>query len=303
MRAHLRRRDYETLAPLISPGQTLVPDPLLGLVDPPGESFKSAIERMIATSEDELLAEVAVCRDATGNRAWNEVERDPQRWLRGYVSTLLRAWQGFGPVWRRAQAALDREVERVGVATAMDAQLELLDGMLTAGRVEDGRWAIACKFGDGSKALPETGLVLLPLVAGDGGSIIDVAGGTVRRIGYPVRSLSELGVEEAHVPRLEDLLGIPRAQILRALDRPTSIGRLAEALRAVPSAATHHVRALEAAGLVQRDRCGRQVLVQLTARGRSLAALYEEVAPAAHGASSSRLTVAGSRGRRSGRAS
>jgi DNA-binding MarR family transcriptional regulator len=292
IRAHLHERDYETLAPFVTRGQTLVPDPLLGMADPPGESFKSAIERMIATSEDELLAEVEVCRRATGNRAWDELERDPQRWLRGYIGTLLRAWKGFGPVWRRAQGALDREVERIGVATAVDAQLELLDGLLASARVDNGRWAIQCKFGEGPKVFPETGLILMPLVAGDGGSIIDVADATMRRIGYPVPSLAELGVDEARAPALEDLLGIPRAQILRALDCPTSIGRLAEALRAVPSAATHHVSALEAAGLVRRDRCGRQVLVHLTARGRSLLALYEEVAPDAHRARSSRLSVA-----------
>lgn len=303
IRAHLRQRDYETLAPFVTPGQTLVPDPLLGLADPPGESFKAAIERMIATPDDELLSEVAVCRAATGNEAWNEVERDPHRWLRGYVGTLLRAWKGFGPVWRRAQAALDREVERIGVATAIDAQLELLDGILVAGHVDNGRWTIHCKFGEGPKVFPETGLVLMPLLAGDGGSIIDVAESMMRRIGYPVRSLTELGVDEARAPGLEDLLGIPRAQILRALDCPTSIGRLAEGLRAVPSAATHHVSALEAAGLVVRDRCGRQVLVHLTTRGRSLLALYDEVAPGARWAPSSRLRVAGSRGGRSGLAS
>ena len=291
IRAQLRARDRETLAPFVTPGQTLVPDPLLGIADPPGESFKTAIERMIATPDDELVREVEVCREATGNQAWNAVERDPRRWLRSYVGTLLRAWKGFGPFWRGAQAALDREVERIGVATALDAQLELLDGILAAGRVEDGRWLIHCKFDEGRKVFPETGLVLMPLLAGDGGSIIDVADSTMRRIGYPVPSLTELGGDETSGPALEDLLGIPRAQILRALDHPTSIGRLAETLRSVPSAATHHVSALEAAGLVVRDRCGRQVLVHLTDRGRSLLALYEEVAPGAHWTRSSCLRV------------
>jgi hypothetical protein len=196
IRAQLRPRDRETLAPFVTPGQTLVPDPLIGIADPPGESFKTAIERMIATPDDELVREVEVCREATGNEAWNEVERDPRRWLRSYVGTLLRAWKGFAPVWRRSQAALVSEVERIGVATAIDAQLELLDGILAAGRVEDGRWLIHCKFGEGRKVFPETGLVLMPLLAGDGGLIIDVADSTMRRIGYPVPSLTELGVDE-----------------------------------------------------------------------------------------------------------
>jgi DNA-binding transcriptional ArsR family regulator len=274
IRSQLRERDYETLAPFITPRQTLVPDPLLGLADPPGESLKDGIERMIATPDDELLEETEVCRAATGSTAWRELERDPAGWLRRYVGSLLRAWKGFGPIWRQAQAALDREVERIGVATALDAQLELLDGLLAQGSVDDGRWCLRCKFADGRKAFPDTGLVLMPLVAGDGGSIIDVAESTMRRVGYPVPSLMQLGADEPPAPALEGLLGIPRAQILRALECPTSIGRLAEALRAVPSAATHHVSALEAAGLVTRDRCGRQVLVRRTARGEAVLDLY-----------------------------
>ena len=64
--------------------------------------------------------------------------------------------------------------------------------------------------------------------------------------------------------RLSALLGPQRALLLVALHRPLSIGSLAEALMAVPSAATHHVDALEAAGLVRRERAGRRVIVHRT---------------------------------------
>ena len=274
IRVYLRERDYETLAPFVSREQTLIPDALLGLADPPGESLKDGIERMIATPYDELLGETEVCRAATGRTVWRELERDPARWLRRYVGSLLRAWKGFGPIWRQARAALDREVERIGVASALDAQLELLGGLLAHGWVADERWCLECKFVDGRMQVPDTGLVLMPLVAGDGGSILDASGRTMRRVGYPVPGLRKLGAEEPPAPGLESLLGIPRAQILRGVECPTSIGRLAEALRAVPSAATHHVSALEAAGLVTRERAGRQVLVRRTARGDALLALY-----------------------------
>jgi DNA-binding transcriptional ArsR family regulator len=274
IRTHLRERDYETLAPFVTRQQTLIPDALLGLADPPGESLKDGIERMIASPDDELLKETELCRAATGQTAWHELERDPPRWLRRYVASLLRAWKGFGPIWRQARAALDREVERIGVATALDAQLELLGGLLAHGWIADERWCLDCRFADGRMQVPETGLVLMPLVAGDGGSILDAADMTMRRVGYPVPGLRRLGADSPPSPGLESLLGIPRAQILRAVECPTSIGRLAEALRAVPSAATHHVSALEAAGLVTRERAGRQVLVRRTARGDALLALY-----------------------------
>jgi DNA-binding transcriptional ArsR family regulator len=278
VRLHLRAQDYETLAPLVIPGPRLVPDPLFGCVDPPGESLRDGIERMIATPLDVLMDEVAICGMGSSHDAWALVERDPGRWLRLYVASLLRAWKGFGPIWRGARSALSREVERVGVATALDAQLELLDGLLPHGGVEDGRWTIHYRFATGPRRFPRTGLVLVPLVAGPLGSLLDVSPETIARIGYPLRPTPALGAEDAPVAALEGLLGIPRAQILRAVQRPTSIGDLAETLHAVPSAATHHVTALEAAGLVTRDRRGRNVMVQRTARGEALLDLYGDVA-------------------------
>jgi DNA-binding transcriptional ArsR family regulator len=277
IRRHLRPRDYETLAPFATPRQTLVPDQLLGLVEPPGESLEDGIERMIATPSELLAEEIADCTAASGSRAWREAERDPGRWLRLYVACLLRAWKGFGPLWRLARPSLDREVERVGVATALDAQLELLDGLLADGAVEDGRWCVSCSFDEGRFHFPDDGLVLMPMIAGARSSIVASTDDTLASVSYPVRS--GLALEPTEPPRaaLEALLGIPRAQILRALSGPTMIGRLAETLQAVPSAATHHVGALEAAGLVERDRRGRNVLVRRTARGEALLELYEEL--------------------------
>jgi hypothetical protein len=46
-------------------------------------------------------------------------------------------------------------------------------------------------------------------------------------------------------------------------------------LHTVPSAATHHVSALVAAGLVMRDRSNGSLLVRRTGRGDALVALYD----------------------------
>jgi DNA-binding transcriptional ArsR family regulator len=277
IRRHLRPRDYETLAPFVTPDKTLVPDPLLGLTEPPGESFADGVERMIATPIDVLGEEVAACSAATGNPAWRDAERDPARWLRGYVASLLRAWRGFGPVWRRARPALDRETERVAIATAFDAQLELLDGLLDGAAVENGRWCVRCNYHEGRVRFPEGGVVLMPLVAGQRSSIMARSDDSVPSVAYPIRSVLTLEPTRPPVAGLEALLGIPRAHILKTIAAPTSIGMLAVALRAVPSAATHHVAALEAAGLVARDRRGRTVLVRRTARGDALLRLYTSV--------------------------
>jgi DNA-binding transcriptional ArsR family regulator len=281
IRAHLRAKDYETLAPLVSRSQTLVPDQLLGLVDPPGESLKDGIERMAATPEDELMAEIAQCRTASGNDAWELAERDPTRWLRRYITSLLHAWNGFAPIWSQAAAARDREVERIGVASALDAQLEFLDGLVAPAVVKGGRWCFQSKFSEGPMRLPETGLVLLPLVAGDGGYIVEAHAGTITRVCYPLRPVISVDGHDPPGAALEALLGVTRAEILRGLDRPVSIGGLAQGLQVVPSAATHHVGALEAAGLAARDRSGRWVMVRRTTRGARLMELYDSDSAAA----------------------
>jgi DNA-binding transcriptional ArsR family regulator len=74
---------------------------------------------------------------------------------------------------------------------------------------------------------------------------------------------------------LEALVGPQRARLLRALERPRTVGELARTLIAVPSAATHQVSALEAAGLVVRRRDGQCVIVHRTLRGARLVELYE----------------------------
>jgi DNA-binding MarR family transcriptional regulator len=279
IRAHLRTRDYETLAPFVTSGPLLAPDPLVGLADPPGESLKDGIERMMATPADALAEELAMCNRFSGG-SWDEAERDPAGWLRSYVAALLRGWKGFRPVWRQARSAVDREVERVGIASAFDAQLELLDGLISNGMVEDGHWGFRWGPEDRRVGISEAGLILMPMVAGERASVVAGEYTSMGHLAYPARAALGTSAEEPPPAALEALLGLPRAQILRALERPTSIGRLAEALHAVPSAATHHVDALEAAGLVARDRRGRQVMVGRTSRGEALLDLYDDAARA-----------------------
>ena len=74
---------------------------------------------------------------------------------------------------------------------------------------------------------------------------------------------------------LKALLGPQRAAALLLLDAPTTAGRLAEALHTVPAGATHHLRGLEAAGLVTRERRGQYVIVARTPRGTALLELYD----------------------------
>jgi DNA-binding transcriptional ArsR family regulator len=273
IRNNLRAADYETLAPFIRPCPMPTPAPLLGLVEAPGESFNDAVERLIATPGELLAEEIARCRAIVDDGSWDVAARDPDRWLRRYVATLLRAWKGFGPIWQQARPALDREVERIGTATALDAQLELLDDLFPCAVVKCDRWYLRDDLYDGPMRFPDSGVVLTPLVASEVSKGLFRADDILGYVSYPLRSVLARG-SQPPAAALEGLLGIQRTQILLALGRPTSIGTLADILRAVPSAATHHVNALQEAGLVERHRRGRNVLVDRTARGEALLELY-----------------------------
>jgi DNA-binding transcriptional ArsR family regulator len=275
VRKHLRAADYETLAPFIRPGPMPIPASVLGLAQAPGESFSDAVERMIATPFELLAEEIARCSAVLGNGTWDVAARDPERWLRRYAATLLRAWKGFGPIWEQARPALDREVQRIGTATARDAQLELLDDLLPSAVVKCDRWYVRDTLHDGPLRFPDSGVVLTPLVASEVSKGLFRADDILGYVSYPLRSVLTHGPQPP-AAALEGLLGIQRTQILRALSRPTSIGTLADILHAVPSAATHHVNALQAAGLVQRHPHGRNILVDRTARGEALLELYDD---------------------------
>jgi DNA-binding transcriptional ArsR family regulator len=248
------------------------------LVDAPGESLDEGIERIAATPLDELQGEIGHCVATTGDPAWRAAERNPGRWLEHYTGTLRRAWTAFGPVWKRYEDGLARERERIALSTAMDAQLEFVHGLLAESAVRDGRWLVACTLTRAEQdfrrvRLPPSGLVLVPLVAGERASIVARVDTTIRHIGYPVRAT--LASADTSTGALEALLGIPRAHIMRVLERPATVGDLATGLRAVPSAATHHVTTLEAAGLVARERVGQRVLVERTELGHAVISLYD----------------------------
>ena len=276
VRAQLGPRDLEVFAPLITPERILVPNALMQPPKPPGLSLKDALERIVE-SEDEFAREIFEYARQGPTGDWRVAARDPKRWLRAYVVTLARAWNGFAPIWQAAQEPLVREVERIGAAAARDAQLELAEGLLQIGRVRGDRWEIdACGPRDVRLSLPHDGLVMIPIVAGERTSLLDRDATSLHYAGYPLRAASAPAPGTAADPAsLEALLGVPRARLLRELERPANNSMLAERLATVPSAATHHVSALEAAGLVARSRDGRHVLVQRTERGEALLALYE----------------------------
>jgi DNA-binding transcriptional ArsR family regulator len=268
IRAHLTRRDYEVLAPLATPRPTLVPSALVPFPANGSQSLKDAIEQIVAADEA-LGADIDECLGGAAAGDWRDPARDPRRWVRGLALAMTRAWAGFRPIWQAGHEHMAAEAERVAGAAARGAHLQVLGDVVPCAHATGGRWVLEWPVATNARlTIPEQGLTLVPLVAGSRASIVDADGATVKLVGYPLRARQCDGT-------LEALLGIPRARILRELDMPATNNGLAAALQTVPSAATHHVSALVAAGLVERDRTNGSLLVRRTSRGDALLALYE----------------------------
>ena len=270
IRSHLTARDYEVLAPLATPNPTLVPSALVPFPADGAQTLRDGLEQIVA-SDGALANEIGECLESGGTGDWREAARDPQRWVRGLALAMTRAWTGFRPIWQARRDQLTAEADRVAGAADRGAHLQVLGDMLGCAHARDGRWVFEWPNAqDVRLAVPDEGLTLIPLVAGSRASIVDVDGPVVRLVGYPLRRGGP-----ADAPTLEALLGIPRARILRELAEPATNNRLAAVLQTVPSAATHHVSALSAAGLVVRDRSNGSLRVRRTARGDALVALYD----------------------------
>ena len=199
------------------------------------------------------------------------VARNPRRWLEGHVRAVRRASEGLRGPWKRAARALDWETERVAVASVRGAESELF-----ATRLPPRLHALEAQPPTlGMESGKRLGIV--PVLSGPRMTHVWFRGGELTHIVYPLPGAWQMLEAEPRSPAgLEALLGKPRALILRKLERPMSASAVAELLIAVPSAATHHLRILERAGLVERPREGRHTLVRRTPRGSEIVELYDE---------------------------
>jgi DNA-binding transcriptional ArsR family regulator len=248
--AVLRRRDVETLRPL---------------VDYRTRAWPSCLTR--AASERDFAADVAagVRQGRLHAEAWAPVLDAPERWLSGYTTAIERVCAEVEPRWRRASHLLQREAERVAAAAERGGAVALA---ATAGSVQDGAWRLFERPRPAGLRLRRGRLMLRPLLAPV--SLVEAAD-ELLSVSYPVAARAD----DSPPASLDALLAPARATILRELDRPVNAGQLAERHGFSPSGITHHLGALEKAGLIARERAGRRVVVQRTHRGTRLLALYE----------------------------
>jgi DNA-binding transcriptional ArsR family regulator len=126
--------------------------------------------------------------------------------------------------------------------------------------------------------LPEGGLTIAPVLGGPGCALLMFPEeALLSQSLYPLPGFLRMLDGNGALPTsaLEALLGPQRAAILQMLDRPCQAGDVARRLTLTPGGVTHHLKALEASGLIVRERDARTVVVHRTARGTVLLRLYE----------------------------
>jgi DNA-binding transcriptional ArsR family regulator len=282
VREALRPADLSALGPVYGPaGPAYVPDCLLPRPAGNVASFDDEITRIAAVTADDLLADLH--NDGQLGTPWATAARAPRRWIDAYAQALERAWTVLAALWARATPLLEREAERIERALSLGAFDRVLDGLHPDGHVAHDRWRIPCQ-GNAPVTIGHE-LLLVPMLIGPRATLLMTEDREVTYLAYPLRGAHGLtGTATASGNRkhstagsraLEALLGAPRAEILRSLDRARSAGQIARALQLSPATVTHHLTALERAGLILREPDGRRVLAHRTARGTTLLALYE----------------------------
>jgi hypothetical protein len=281
LRRHVARgvgaEERAAILPMAQPRASLVPDCVLRTPDTDVTLFEQ-IETLRGTDGDEVSAQLSATFGPDVPGRWRGVAGDPGRWLTGYARATEEAWSAYAPIWWRGRPLVDREAERVGTAVVRGTTDALLANLHPRLRYRDSVLSID---GPHSAAyeLGDRRLVLVPTMGtrNDITANFDLPG--VAWIGYPVPGLSGLWQDldsdgPGHAAPAPDaltlLLGKQRGALLRLAAKPVGVGALATALGCAPSTATYQCDHLAAAGLITRERRGREVHVQRTGRGDAL---------------------------------
>lgn len=256
--------------PMFDRSRALLPDCLtpLGL---DGSLVADQLTQVADLNADQLSEGVAQLAPGEPPGPWLGALRRPRHWLASYVKVLAAAWQAYAPIWQQSSALRTRETERIGTATVTGGLDVLLSGLSNRARFSDRTLYLSDRH-PYRVELADRPVVLVPLVSGTAASIFNLDEPDRVWLGYPVPGLDKLGFGSvvSAPDTLTLLIGPIRASILRALDRPISMGGLADHLDTAPSTATYHCIQLATSGLVVRQRVGREVRIHRTPRGDAL---------------------------------
>ena len=272
-------RDAAIVRSLAMPGFSLVPD--LVIPGTPGEDIDVATpgEMLAALPGQALLADLESMVDGAPPPHWRAAVEDPEGWMRGYADLMRRTWSAMQDTWSRSRPLMEREIQRVSIAAARGAMDAVLNDLHSGCAYRDGALSFPdiqpARFYIGSRRL-----VLMPMLSGPTSLVSRLDAPDVVWIGYPLPGATALAsMRPGPAPKgrnnpLVLLIGDVRATILGELDRPLTMGRLAEITKHAPNAVTYHCDRLETTGLIDRRRSGREIHVHRTERGTALVNLF-----------------------------
>jgi DNA-binding transcriptional ArsR family regulator len=270
----LSPRAASAVRTLTVPSYSVVPDcvtPLNPLHEVP---VRDQVDWLHAASDDKLLEDLDAAFGAAPPPHWQGAMRRPRAWLDAYASAIDETWQSVEPLWARARPLLEQELARVGTAVVRGGLDLVLDRLHPASRFENQVLSIR----DPEPARLSLGgrpLVLVPMLSGRQDLICNLELPDVAWIGYPLPGMGRpAAVRNSAHAQLGTVLGTVRAQIVVVADRPMTMSEIAARICLAPSAVTYHCDRLAAAGLVARDRHGREIRVSRTNRGDELIALF-----------------------------
>ncbi|MEV5592929.1 MarR family transcriptional regulator [Streptomyces sp. NPDC052496] len=265
---------WNVMGPITSAGYLHIP----GILSADGEAgpyaMRDEIERIADTTPEDLLADLERTFGGEAPPAWRKVVDNPGDFLISYAGLVRTAWEAVAPVWHRAKPLLEREIERVGAASVTGTMAALLANLSPRTAFLDGRLRLPDRA-PLAQDVAVRKLTLLPLVSGTRACVLRVGVDGHASVGYPVAGLAPLlGGGEDRRERVSDALAMTlgelRAVILRKGNQPVSMGKLADLLHCTAGTVTYHCRQLEQAGLLYRERQGREVRILRTLRGDAL---------------------------------
>ncbi|WP_189787934.1 ArsR/SmtB family transcription factor [Streptomyces capitiformicae] len=266
----------DVVRPLFGPGSYWVPDLLALTADVRATSMRAVLSGLEDVDPQGLAAEVAQCFGDRVPRPWQRVLDDPAGILAAYRDVVRAAWRELEPLWAGADALLGKEAERVGAAVVSRSLEGVLTGLSAKVRFADGALEGPYRECDRHLDLAGRRLMLVPVVSGFTASMYSVDRDDLVWFSYPLPGLGRLGAPARKPSRkdaLTQVLGPLRAGVLRSVQPPATVSELAGLLNVGVSTITYHCEQLKAAGLLRRERHGREVRQRLTTRGVELVEL------------------------------
>ncbi|SEM23530.1 ArsR/SmtB family transcription factor [Streptacidiphilus jiangxiensis] len=279
-RAALRGPGLPLLTTLAGTGTGYIPDFLSPHPDSPAPSVAEQLDQVAATPAERVEAELeALTRgrplaglapsDSPGAVA-ELLAAGGRRLAVQAAEELRRYWQlVVAPEWDAARAVLEADVAHRAQTLARQGAGQLIPSLHPSLGWDGRALSIESRY---YVTLPAPMIVFVPsLVASAVGAAIDPVYELEPRapvITYPAVPSAPSGPPAS--ADLRRLLGVTRADLLATLTAPATTGTLAEQHYLTAPTVSYHLGILLRAGLVTRERAGREVRYRRTERGTRL---------------------------------